>query len=168
MRGRKPKPIELRVLHGTAGERARSGVPRPRRVQHRCPDYVPEGPARDEWKRLVGDLYDAGLYTAVDRNALGMYCVVFARWVDAEAKVTENGGPVVKTKDGNVIQNPFLSVANRALEQLNKMAAEFGMTPSSRTRVRAELPNVGRKEPEARQVVRNPRENEDDPRKALG
>jgi phage terminase small subunit len=31
-------------------------------------------------------------------------------------------------------------VANRCNEQLNALASEFGLTPSSRTRVKAELP----------------------------
>lgn len=34
-------------------------------------------------------------------------------------------------------QNPWLAVANRAWEQLRKVEAEFGMTPSSRSRVTA-------------------------------
>ena len=167
MRGRKPKPIELRVLHGRAADDARASVPRPRRVLPRCPDYVPEGVARDEWKRLARDLYDAGLLAAVDRNALGAYCVVYARWVEAEAEVAKRG-PVVKTVGGNVIQNPYLSVANRALEQMNKLAAEFGMTPSSRTRVKAELPHPGRVAPKAQQMRTKSADNEDDPRRALG
>jgi len=38
---------------------------------------------------------------------------------------------------GNIIQNPFLSVANKCLLQMAQIESEFGMTPSSRARVRA-------------------------------
>jgi P27 family predicted phage terminase small subunit len=66
-----------------------------------------------------------------------MYCVIFVRWKKAERMVREKG-EIIKTAAGNIIQNPYLSIANRALDQLNKLGAEFGMTPSSRSRVKVE------------------------------
>ena len=42
---------------------------------------------------------------------------------------------VIKTASGNLIQNPFLGIANHAMDQMLKIAAEFGMTPSSRSRL---------------------------------
>ena len=44
-------------------------------------------------------------------------------------------GPVVKTKAGNLVQNPYLAVANRAMDQMLLYARELGMTPSSRSRI---------------------------------
>ena len=46
----------------------------------------------------------------------------------------------LKTQAGNVIQNPFLAIANRCLGQMAQIESEFGMTPSSRSRIRAEAP----------------------------
>lgn len=66
-----------------------------------------------------------------------MYCVIFVRWIKAEKMVREKG-EIIKTAAGNIIQNPYLSIANRALDQLNKLGAEFGMTPSSRSRVKVD------------------------------
>jgi P27 family predicted phage terminase small subunit len=87
---------------------------------------------------MAGDLYDAGLLTAIDRDALAAYCDAYARWVDAKGKV-DGAGAILKSADGGYYQNPFLSVANKAMEQMLKIGSEFGMTPSSRTRVRAEV-----------------------------
>lgn len=69
-----------------------------------------------------------------------MYCVIYVRWVKAE-KMVRDKGEIIKTAAGNIIQNPYLSIANRALEQLNKLGAEFGMTPSSRSRVTTDILN---------------------------
>lgn len=165
MRGRKPKPIELRVLHGSAADTARAAHPQPRRVLPRCPDFL-TGEAAKCWKRLARELYDAGLLTTVDRDALAAYCVAFARWRDAEAQVAKKGPVVVTNKQldadgtqiggGNPIQNPYLAVANKALEQMSKLAAEFGMTPSSRSRVKAEQSIAKQQQPRAveRQATR--------------
>ena len=42
---------------------------------------------------------------------------------------------IVKTKSGNLIQNPLVGVANKAMADMVRYAAEFGLTPSARTRV---------------------------------
>ncbi len=172
MRGRKPKPIELRVLHGTAGEKALAHYPRPRRVLPRCPEHL-DGEAAKCWKRLARELYDAGLLSTIDKDALACYCTAYARWRKAERELAASNELVVTTKilndegavigGGNVIQNPWLAVSNRALEQMTKLAAEFGMTPSSRSRVKAEVSAAKRVQPERprERVAQNPPGGED-------
>lgn len=44
-------------------------------------------------------------------------------------------GLIIKTKSGNLIQNPLVGAANKAMADTVRYAAEFGMTPSARTRV---------------------------------
>jgi P27 family predicted phage terminase small subunit len=55
-------------------------------------------------------------------------------------------GEVVKTRDGNLIQNPYLAVANRAMDQMLAYGRELGLSPSSRSRLSiappAEKPNL--------------------------
>ena len=85
----------------------------------------------------MGRLLNAmGLLTKVDIPALEAYCVAYGRWVEAEKKVKELG-VVVKTTNGNPIQNPYLSAANKAMKQMRQWMSEFGLTPASRTRVTA-------------------------------
>lgn len=163
MVGRKPKPIELKVIHGGRykEQELRAKIPRPRRVLPRCPEYL-TGEAAACWKRTANDLYDAGLLTSVDRDALALYCTAFARWRKAE-DIVQKAHEVLKTKDerdeeGNLIkpggmyQNPWFAVANRAHEQMTKLQAEFGMTPSSRTRVKIEKPAAQRAAKQARDM----------------
>lgn len=104
----------------------------------------PENLSDDEkakWKAIVRELHPLGLVTTIDKDALSMYCVIFVRWQKAERMVRDKG-EIIKTAAGNIIQNPYLSIANRALDQLNKLGAEFGMTPSSRSRVKVEAPDA--------------------------
>ena len=73
----------------------------------------------------------------MDRAVLAAYAQAYGRWREAEKKVNELGF-VVKTAMGNLVQNPYLSIANRAMQDMTRIAAEFGMTPASRTRVKAD------------------------------
>jgi len=47
---------------------------------------------------------------------------------------------LIKTSNGNAIQNPLVGTANKAAADMMRYAAEFGMTPSARTRIAAEAP----------------------------
>jgi P27 family predicted phage terminase small subunit len=138
MQGRKPKPTAIKLLEGNPGKRALNHAePKPRVVLPRPPEHLSDD-EKAKWKATVKELYPLGLITTIDKDALAMYCVIFVRWLKAEKMVREKG-EIIKTAAGNIIQNPYLSIANRALDQLNKLGAEFGMTPSSRSRVKADL-----------------------------
>ena len=41
------------------------------------------------------------------------------------------------------MQSPYLAIANKAMEQMRAMLTEFGMSPSSRTRVHVTPPRQG-------------------------
>ena len=45
----------------------------------------------------------------------------------------------LKLVTGNPGKNPLVGTANKAMSDMVRYAAEFGMTPSSRSRVRANL-----------------------------
>ena len=85
-----------------------------------------------------------GILTGVDRAALAAYCQAWGRWRQAERALAAmaaldpvTGALMIKTKEGNAIQNPLVGVANKAMADMVRYAAEFGMTPSARTRVQA-------------------------------
>ena len=81
-----------------------------------------------------------GVMTELDAGAIARYAVVWCRWLDAEAEIKRRG-PVVKTTSDNIIQNPFLAVANKCMGQMAQIESEFGLTPSSRSRIRMEAQN---------------------------
>ena len=133
MRGRKPKPTRLKVLAGNPGRRP---------INKREPQFgnqMPAPPAhldrlaRQEWKRMCTLLESARILGEADRDALAAYCVVFTRWAQAERDIKKHG-PVIKV-GGSIQLSPYLTVANRCLEQMLRFWAEFGLTPTSRTRI---------------------------------
>lgn len=178
MRGPKPKPVELRVLHGTAAEKARAEIPQPRRALPRCPKHI-TGEAAECWHRLARELYAAGILSNIDRDALAAYCENYALHLKAGRELAQSSELLKasdeKDRDGNVTrvgglyQNPWLAIWNKTGETLLKLAAEFGMTPSSRSRVKAEISAA--REQKARvprpHIVKR-EESDEDPRRALG
>jgi len=132
--GRKPKPSNVHKLHGNPGRRKRNQrEPKPEVVVPDPPAHL-EGDALEEWDRVVPELRALGLISAIDRNSLAAYCQAYARWVEAEAKLKQYG-QIVKSPAGYPMQSPYLGIANTALKFMRDFATEFGMTPSSRSRV---------------------------------
>jgi P27 family predicted phage terminase small subunit len=136
--GPAPKPTVIKRLAGNPGKRPLNDKePQPERRMPRCPGHLNDI-AKKEWRRISKHLYRSGLLTLIDRAALAAYCQAYGRWAMAEAIVNKKG-EIVKTTNGNIIQNPYLSVANRAMEQMLKIEVEFGMTPSSRSRIKVDI-----------------------------
>jgi len=137
MRGRPPKPTEVKKAQGNPGKRKLNNQePAFEKTLPKPPDHLNKE-ARAEWKRVARELHEKGVLTKMDRAVLAAYAQAYGRWREAEKKVNELGF-VVKTAMGNLVQNPYLSIANRAMQDMTRIAAEFGMTPASRTRVKAE------------------------------
>ncbi|MBI5285340.1 MAG: phage terminase small subunit P27 family [Chloroflexi bacterium] len=129
MRGRKPKPPGLSTRQP---DRPKDG---PLVRLPACPPHL-QGEARKEWSRVGKKLLAYGLVTEIDRSALAIYCQAWARWVEAEQQLGKYG-TVIKSPTGYPMQSPYLAIANKAMEQMAKILVEFGMSPSSRSRVAA-------------------------------
>lgn len=136
MRGRRPKPTRLKVLTGNPGKRPLNvGEPRPNVAIPECP--VELGPvAHREWDRLVGELASLRLLTNLDRATLAAYCGAYALWAEATEAI-QKYGTMVKSPSGYPIQSPYVAIANRQAEIMMRIAAEFGFTPASRSRISA-------------------------------
>ncbi len=141
-RGPKPKPTKLKLLTGTARDhRLNPHEPQPDVARPDAPAHLTDA-ARDEWDRIIDELMALGILTHLDRGALAAYCQAYGRRSAAEAALARmaardavSEGLIVKTKSGNLIQNPLVGAANKAMADMVRYAAEFGMTPSARTRV---------------------------------
>ena len=82
--------------------------------------------------------------TDIDRAPFAAYCQAYGRWAQAEkslirmaAKDDINHALLTNTRNGMAIQNPMVGLANKAKADMMRHATEFGMTPSSRSRVNA-------------------------------
>jgi P27 family predicted phage terminase small subunit len=140
MPGRKRKPTALKLLQGNPGKRAvRDDEPKPAVCVPHPPDHLSDA-AKEHWRQIGQELASVGILTKIDADALGMYCEAFARWVHANEQIRQFG-PLVKAPSGYPMQSPFLAIANKAFDQMRAMLTEFGMTPSSRTKVHAAKPD---------------------------
>ena len=140
MAGRKPLPTHLNMVRGTLQKcRMNPDEPTPDpEIPDAPPHLSPE--AREEWERLALELYELGILSTIDRAALAAYCQAYGRWVEAEEQLRNIDGTMKLTEttsNGNIIQNPLVGIANKSLELMHKYLTEFGMSPSSRTRVSA-------------------------------
>lgn len=136
MKGRKPVPSQIKLLTGSR-QPINQREPKPARTMPTCPKFL-QGEARAEWRRISKELYRIGVLTVVDRAALAAYCLAWATMVKATEQL-ETKEMVITTTFGNMVQNPWLQVRNRAMDDMKGFAVEFGMTPSARSRVRADV-----------------------------
>ena len=141
-RGPRPTPTALRVVRGNPGKRPLpKSEPHPAVRLPPAPSWLtPE--AKAEWKRTGEKLLRVGVMTETDTTALLLYCETWARWKDAQDQLVKFGPIVQQGKNKYLAQSPYLQIANKAAEQLTKLLVEFGMTPSSRSRVASAKPPV--------------------------
>lgn len=74
------------------------------------------------------------LLTAVDRGAFAGYCIAWGLAKAAQA-IIEEEGILAEGAEGGAKRHPAVEILNTALATMHKFAAEFGFTPSSRTRL---------------------------------
>lgn len=135
-------PTALKKLHGNPGRR-------------RLPAHEPEGQGelwapppwfddeqRAQWHYAL-DHAPPGLLSGTDREALVVWCVACVEHARAVVEVRLRG-QVVKTKDGNVIQNPFLPIVNRQAIIMLKAGGELGFSPAARAHLGQRAPDFPR------------------------
>jgi len=133
-RGRKPTPTAIKVLEGNPGKRPlNTNEPKPNKKAPRCPSWLEEE-AKKEWKRLAKQMEQLGILTEIDMAAFAGYCQAYARWKEAEEFISKHG-TIVKTPSGYWQQVPQVSIAQTYLKIMNRFCEQFGLTPSSRSRI---------------------------------
>ena len=136
-RGRKPTPTAIKELEGNPGKRPlNKSEPKPTKKAPAGPKWL-EPEAKKEWRRLAKQMEQLGILTEVDMAAFAGYCQAYARWKEAEEFITQHG-TIVKTPSGYWQQVPQVSIAQTYLKIMNRFAEQFGLTPSSRSRIIAE------------------------------
>ena len=136
-RGPVPRPTILKIWAGTQARR-NTNEPRPERGRPRSPSWLsPETKAA--CRSVTPLLEDMGVLTKADGNALVRYCQLWARWKAAEQFIHENGDIYALRDDRGKVkwfqQYPQVAIAHRLSIALTRLEAEFGMTPSSRSRI---------------------------------
>jgi len=139
MRGPKPTPRNLRIVRG-ADKPSRMNDDEPI-VPVTVPD-APEDLDEDEAKeftKMATKLAKMRVMSESDVEALEIYARAAVEARKAHRMVLQGGLMVTVGKNKDYFQqNPYLTVRNAAEKKALNILTEFGMTPSSRTRVKAQ------------------------------
>ena len=134
--GRPRKPSGTHLVDGTRVVRA----DRPRSGK----DLVvsnPLGPPPEDlsareraiWQ-LVGTEMPPGVLSIVDQYIMAAFCKAVALHEEASAKLKASP-MLIKTKNGQVMQSPYVGIINRQALMIKGLGAELGLSPLARTRV---------------------------------
>ncbi len=147
-RGRKPAPIELKVLRGNPGKRPLKSNARVLQqaeavLSDEAPDMLLEE-ARLYWDHAIQHA-PRGLLRKLDVYLLAAWCNAAARYehnmrLAAKSDVIPVRGAKLSgldMKDRPVMHNPFSTAARAYLKDMAMLAAELGFTPSARARLGA-------------------------------
>ena len=139
--GRKPLPKATKELAGTyRADQHNPNEPNLPALENtpRCPAHL-NGEAKKAWHRTGKVLVSMGVLTEADLNGLEAYCSVYGRWKDAEAHLGQAGLTTLGGQTGMVVvPSPYLKIVEDSLKQMKGWMVEFGLTPSSRSRVKVE------------------------------
>ena len=140
-RGRKPKPTNLHILNGNPSnlnlDERSTREPKPKPVAPTMPTWL-KGEGKKMWERLVPELENLGLFTIVDGETFAAACQSWKVFVECQKFIEKNGLTYLYTnKNGseNIIERPEVKIGQKSLDQFRSFCTEFGLTPSSRTRI---------------------------------
>lgn len=142
-KGRKPTPSHLKVVRGTnRADRMNDAEPNPRRARPSAPEHM-SARGREAWDYVVDILDRMGVLTEADALAVELLCEARADWLSARDAIEAAGGETYESVNGVTGQrlvkaHPAVAMRSDAARRLQSLLAEFGMSPSSRTKVRAE------------------------------
>jgi len=137
-RGPKPQPTAMRLLRGNPGKRPiNTSEPKFETTNTRPPKNL-SALGRKKWRELIKLLHRKKLFTDADRDLLHNYVIAFERWIEAERRLSIAGTTAEHTdSNGNIVmrRRPEVDVSRIYQSQMYKIAAEFGMSPSSRSKI---------------------------------
>jgi P27 family predicted phage terminase small subunit len=143
LRGPAPLPTNLHIIKGNPSKipAARlNDALRPKVAIPDRPDYL-LADAQTEWDRITPELKQLHIISQIDLAAVSMYCQLYAQWVATQRKIKEFGvdSMVELTPNGFKQITAWTSLSLKLHEKMQSILAEFGMTPSSRSRISANV-----------------------------
>jgi P27 family predicted phage terminase small subunit len=135
-RGPAPLPSAIKRARGTQkSTRVNKREPTPKRGDPGIPEALrddKEGKAL--WLKLSKQLDKMKVLTVADGIALEGLIRAYLRAAAADREIKKHG-LMVKTAWGTLQGNPAVSISRSSWSEVRKFAQEFGLTPSSRSRV---------------------------------
>lgn len=140
--GGRPKPTAVKKRQGNPGHRKINENEPVFSGKTSAPAHL-DRIAKNEWIRLAPRLTVHGMLSPADRTAFAAYCVAYSTHVRAEKFLAKKKTLAYKTPGGVLRPWPEIAVSNQALGQMYRFLTEFGLTPSSRSRLDITIPKKG-------------------------
>jgi P27 family predicted phage terminase small subunit len=142
MRGRKPKPLALRRLHGHTSHSTPPLVDAPEGVGlvGLPPDWF-DDEQRAQWNSVL-ERAPIGLLTETDREVVITFCVASVEYRRAVEDVRRNGQVCLSSKRRPTV-NPSVRIMNAMAATMLQTGALIGFSPTAR----ASLGRVGQRSP---------------------
>lgn len=133
----RPKPTALKLIEGNPGKRPiNKNEPMPDKALLICPYWLKSDKvAYNEWNRIVPELYKLGLLTTVDQAALELYCSQYSIYRQALKDISNEGSLTTSNIRNGEKALPQVAIAREAAKTIKALCVEFGLTPSSRSRI---------------------------------
>jgi P27 family predicted phage terminase small subunit len=117
-----------------------------RAIENRHSDQAVRNPvnahAKEKWQQIAPELHRLNLLTVRDVGPPAACCSAAAQLRQAEeateqmAKRDPRGHALtVEGSAGNQVTNPLLRIASRAMADMQRIGAQFGLTPNGRLRL---------------------------------
>ena len=140
MKGRKKLPDSIKALRGTDQPCRMTDKPAVQGATViKLPKVGLKGTAKKVFAVVATELMHNNLLDVYGVDMVVAYAREMALYHDMMSDIEKEGVTIeIETKNGTVMQiNPKRKIAEGALAAAKSLAAEFGMTPSSRSRVSA-------------------------------
>lgn len=142
MRGRRPKPTNLKVIQGNPGRRPLNPrEPKPPAGAGEPPGHL-SAAARQFWPGMAQRLEGMGVLTDADTYALERLAECYAEIIDLQRVIDEEGRTYQTTTygkegDSNTMhrQRPEVAMLSDADRRFKGYLVEFGLTPAARCKV---------------------------------
>ena len=146
-RGPAPKPTVIEIAEGRPRkQKINLREPMPAHItreETRTPPAHLSATAKVWWVYYADILRSLKVLTEADLMALENLATATVDRINYEAQLAKTG-PLYKTSTGYVMVSPMFSIVDRLKAREFQLLREFGMTPSSRTRVQITQPDDGR------------------------
>lgn len=143
--GRPSKPNALKLLQGNPGQRRLNNAEPVLAV--RMPDAPAwlDGKAQAAWRELASVLTEMRVVTDADKKALELLCDAYSEYRTARSAIREHGSSYKSATEGGgfiIRSRPEVAIASDAWRRVKSLLSEFGLTPSSRTKVKSAEPST--------------------------
>jgi P27 family predicted phage terminase small subunit len=133
---RPKKPAQLKVVEGSFrkdrdshGVAVELGLPD-------CPVWLPKN-AKKYWRKIGPELEKVGLIAKVDQAMFAAHCDSVGKYEEVTRMLAELDDMLDETPQGFMVQSAMFTIRNKLWDQVKSSSQEFGLSPSSRSKVKA-------------------------------